>query len=358
MLYWIWLTQINGLGPKRQRILLQRFNKPENIYRASLNELMECDGIGQKTAEVIIKERSLEKANRILENAEELNIKLLTLKDPLYPVDAKSIEEMPTLLYYRGNLIRNSMGVAIVGARRCSEYGKIVTDEACTYLAKENICVISGMAKGVDGYAHTSCIKAGGYTIAVLGNGLDICYPPEHMELMEKIIENGAVISEYPPGTRPEHKHFPRRNLIIAAWAYKILVIEAGEKSGSLITANYSKQYKREVFAVPDNIYRRESMGSNRLIYSGAKVYIDKKQLLIDNRYKAKSEITIPIRKDIVRGLDDIERKIIKVLKADGSKTIEELSTVIEIDITTLIEKLSIMELENKITIKGSVVAI
>ena len=200
MLYWIWLTQIKGVGPKRQRLLLGKFNTPENIYRASFKELLQCPGIGNSTAKSIIEERSLEKAKTILDSVNDLNIKLLSLDDSLYPPEAKAIEEMPILLYYKGNLVENSMGVAIVGSRRCSEYGKNVVHEAATYLAKENIAVISGMAKGIDGYAHTSSIKAEGYTIAVLGNGLDICYPPEHIELMEKIIENGVVISEYPPG--------------------------------------------------------------------------------------------------------------------------------------------------------------
>lgn len=215
MLYWIWLTQLNGVGPKRQRVLLENFNNPENIYKVSLVELLECDGIGSKTAKTIIESKNLEVAKIIQDNVNKLNIKLLTLDNPLYPDDAKNITEMPILLYYKGNLIMNSMGVAIVGARRCSEYGKIVTNEAATYLAKQNIPVISGMAKGIDGYAHTSCLKSGGYTIAMMGNGLDICYPPEHIELMERIIDNGAIISEYPPGVKPNPKHFPRRNLLI-----------------------------------------------------------------------------------------------------------------------------------------------
>jgi len=181
MIYWIWLTQIKGVGPKRQRLLLEKFSTPENIYRASFKELLQCPGIGNSTAKAIIEERSLEKAKSILDSVNKFNIKLLTLDNPLYPQEAKEIGEMPILLYYKGRLVRNSMGIAIIGSRRCSEYGKMVVDEAATYLSKENIVVISGMAKGIDGYAHTSCIKAGGYTIAILGNGLDICYPPEHM---------------------------------------------------------------------------------------------------------------------------------------------------------------------------------
>lgn len=358
MLYWIWLTQIKGVGPKRQRSLLKSFNTPENIYRASFKELLQCPGIGNSTAKSIIEERSLEKAKIILDGVNDLNIKLLTLDDSLYPLEAKNIEEMPILLYYKGKLVENSMGVAIVGSRRCSEYGKSVVDEAATYLAKENIAVISGMAKGIDGYAHTSCIKAGGYTIAILGNGLDICYPPEHIELMEKIIENGAVISEYPPGIRPNPRYFPKRNLIISAWSYKILVIEAGVKSGSLITADFGKQYRRQILAVPDNIYSPESKGSNKLIYNGAKIYLHKKQLLIDNSYKPIKDkiddnyITTP------NNLDELEKNIIEILSTKGSKTLEELSVLMNMDAMELLGKLSLMELEGKVVIQGSMVSI
>ncbi len=359
MLYWVWLTQINGIGPKRQRALLERFSTPENVYRASLEDLLECDGIGHKTAKRLVKAKSLEKANKILDSVQKFNIKLLTIDDSLYPAKAKSIKEMPIFLYYKGNLINNSMGVAIVGARRCSGYGKMVTDDAATYLAKQNISVISGMAKGIDSYAHTGCIKAGGYTIAFFGNGLDICYPSEHAELMEKIIENGAIISEYPPGVKPKPKHFPRRNLLISAWSYKILIVEAGAKSGALITANYGKQYKREVLAVPDNIYRPESMGSNKLINDGAAIYLHEEQLLIDNRYESKREASYDIStNNMLDNLDETEKRIIEILLSEGAKTLEELSTAIEMDMMKLSEKLSLMELEDKVNIRGSVVAV
>lgn len=355
LLYWIWLTQINGLGPKRQRSLLKTFKNPENIYRASLNELLECGGIGDKTAGEIIDNKSLDKSKVILKNIHHLSIKLLNLNDPLYPLKAKELEEMPVLLYYKGNLIKNSMGVTIVGARRCSEYGKSVVKDAATYLAKENISVISGMAKGIDGYAHTASIKAGGYTVAILGNGLDISYPPEHIDLMEEIILNGAIISEYPPGVRPKPRHFPRRNLLISAWSHKILVIEAGEKSGSIITADYGNKYGKEVFALPDNIYRQESLGSNKLIHSYASIYLDKKQLLIKDKYKyenllSRSNETI---KELAN-LDKLEKAIIEILKTKGSKTLEELSFLLCMDNMDLVEKLSLMELEDKVEIQGS----
>ncbi|NMA87166.1 MAG: DNA-protecting protein DprA [Tissierellia bacterium] len=353
MLYWIWLSQIKGVGPKRQRLLLEKFNTPDKIYNASLEDLMECPSIGRAIAKNIVAERSLERAKTILDNANSSNIKILTLDNPLYPQKSKDIEEMPILLYYKGKLVENSMGVAIVGSRRCSGYGKIVVHEAATYLAEENITVVSGMAKGIDGYAHTSCIKAEGYTIAVLGNGLDICYPPEHIELMEKIIENGAIISEYPPGTRPNPKYFPRRNLIISAWAYKILVIEAGAKSGSLITANFGRDHGREILAVPDNIYSTESKGSNDLIHNGAEIYLHKEQLLIENRYKVAENRHFDKSPTHSNNLDELEKAIMKIL-TKGPSTLEEISVLVDMDTMNLLGKLSIMELEGKVVVQGS----
>lgn len=263
---------------------------------------------------------------------------------------------MPVLLYYRGDLIKNSTGVGIVGARRCTDYGKSIVNKTASYLAKEGIILVSGMAKGIDGYTHTSTIRAGGYTVAVLGNGLDICYPPEHQDLMKKIIENGVLISEYPPGTKPNPKYFPRRNLIISAWSQKLLVIEAGEKSGSLITAVYAKKYGRELWVLPDNIYNRESRGSNRLIRKGAGIYIDKEDLLIDNRIKRTCDKPDPIRK--AGSLDKLERQIIQVVKTETNSqvSLDELGQKIKLDQMELLSKLSFMELEGKVIIQGSII--
>lgn len=360
MLYWIWLTQIKGIGPSIQRTLLDKFITPENIYRASVPDLLNCKGVGYKMAEKIAWQKSLEKAQRLLEYLKRLDINILTIDDPLYPSHAKRIRETPILLYYKGKLIKNSIGVAIVGSRRCSEYGKRVTINAASFLGKENICVISGMAKGIDGYAHTACLKSGGYTIAMLGHGLDLCYPSEHKELMERIIDNGAVMSEYPPGIRPDVKHFPRRNLLICAWAQKILIVEAGEKSGALITAEYGNKYEREILSVPDNMYRKESIGSNRLIYNGATVFLNEKQLLIENRYSSVStkEDNISRKDSKDKDFDEIEKAIIELLKEDGDKTVEDISIQLKIDKIKLLEKISLMELEDKVSLKGTVVKV
>lgn len=352
MLYWIWLTHIKGIGPINQKNLLNKFTTPENIYNADIENLLECSGIGYSTAQKIISNKSLDNAHRISDNVKKLGLSILKLDDPLYPVNVKSIKESPILLYYCGSLIKESIGVAIAGSRRCSVYGKTVSAEAASYLAKNKICVISGMAKGIDSYAHTACLNNNGYTIAIVGCGLDICYPSEHRELMEMIKDKGAVISEYSPGVRPEAMNFPRRNLLISAWANKILVIEASDKSGSLITASYGKKYGRDIYAVPDNIYKKESSGSNMLILNGAKPYLSPQQLLIDNRYE-EVEHKPEINNDSLDSDNYYQKRILMILKSKGTLSIEELCHFVKADRSDMLETLSLMELEDIIRING-----
>jgi predicted Rossmann fold nucleotide-binding protein DprA/Smf involved in DNA uptake len=175
IVYWIWLSQINGIGPVIAKSLLNVFETPQNIYKATKYKLVNIHGIGDTTADTIFNSKSLVKAEEILTKCEKLNISILTYRDSLYPIEVKDINKAPVILYYRGNIIEDSMGVAIVGSRRCTEYGKRLTVEVGEFLAQNHIPIISGMAKGIDGYAHTACIKAGGYTVAILGCGLDIC---------------------------------------------------------------------------------------------------------------------------------------------------------------------------------------
>jgi DNA processing protein len=199
------------------------------------DELININRIGNATANIIFSSKSLETSEGILNKCKKTNIRILTYRDSLYPIGVKDIKKVPILLYYRGNIIEDSMGVAIVGSRRCTEYGKKLTVEAAEFLAGNNIPVISGMAKGIDGFAQTACLKAGGYTIAILGCGVDICYPKEHIELMMKILEKGAVISEYPPGTKPNPNYFPMRNRFISAMTVNELLFKLkGDRSDVL----------------------------------------------------------------------------------------------------------------------------
>lgn len=331
MEYWIWMREIKGLGPILEKRLLNHFKTPKSIYEASERELLN-----------------------------KKSIKLLLYNDPLYPNIAKEHPESPTLLYYRGTIKEDLEGVGIVGSRRCSRYGKQVTVEAAEFLAKNNIPVISGMAKGIDGYAHTACLNSGGYTIAFLGTGVDICYPIEHIGLMEAIIANGAVISEYPLGTKARPKHFPKRNALISSWSKKLLVAEAAEKSGALITAEFSKKLKRKVLVPPHEIYSITGKGSNALISQGASIYFNASQVILNDNItpiKARNQIktaNIETNKkdkntiDNIDNLPPIEKSILSCI-TNQPKTIEQISIELNIDQANLIENISIMELEGKI---------
>ena len=351
--FWIWLTLINGLGSITQKKLLNFFITPEDIFHA-YNSNLECTPKLPMNILMQIKDKSyLEKAKQIEEQVHKKDIKLLTIQSPGYPSIVKSVRDFPIILYYRSKLSLQPGGVGIVGSRRCTSYGKEITLDVGDFLAKENIPVVSGMAKGIDGYAHTACIKSGGYTTAFLANGVDICYPSEQNILMDTIIENGAVISEYPPGVRPNPKYFPRRNYLISAWIDKLLVVEAAERSGAIITANMAKSLGKEVFAVPNDIYKDESKGTNRLIKEGATIFLSKDQLLTaqyhdSNIIEAKQESSVKpsavIGEKTYRTLNAIEKSIYDALTTP--KPPEELLELVNGDFGRLTDLLFSMELE------------
>lgn len=351
--YWIWLNEIKGIGPVIGKKLLEKFNTPENIFKASYDDLISVEGVGNKIAKTIVesKDKTMSRADSIIKKCIVNGIKILNMNDELYPLEVKKLKDSPILLYYLGNIRKEPLGVGIVGSRRCTDYGKRIAKEAAEFLCENNIPVISGMAKGIDGYSHTACVNAGRYTMAFLGCGVDIVYPKEHLKLMEKIIEIGAVVSEYPPGTEPDPKNFPKRNRLISAFSKKLLVIEASRSSGSLITAEFAKKYGRQVFAVPNNIFSTESIGTNELILNGSTIYVSSRQLLdkplknIEN-YEQNHQVQAINSFEI----DPIEKLILNAVSKEP-KTIDELNASINNTRTDILEKLSLMELQGKVRI-------
>ncbi|MEG0319826.1 MAG: DNA-processing protein DprA [Niameybacter sp.] len=337
----VWLTNTKFIGPESARGLLNIFKSPDKVFYADEDSLKSA-GLKSNQVTSILQNRSLDLADRILETCEDKGIKILTINDSRYPSHTRLIKDIPTLLYYRGSLDRLNSGVGIVGTRRCTQYGKKVTRDIVDRLKGYNLSIISGMAKSIDAYAHTAAINNNMKTMAFLGNGVDICYPSEHMKLMEGIIENGAVISEYPPGERPSSHTFPRRNRLIAAFSKRLIVVEAGEKSGSLTTASYALKYNTPVFAVPGSIYSDESIGCISLIEKGAKIFNLNNIPLLETKAKKALEIE-----------DDVEKQIIKALEG-SSKSIDELLLCLDLPVDYLLEKISIMELEGKISMTSS----
>lgn len=343
-IYWLWLSLIRGIGPITAKKLLEHYKDAYCVYKASKEDLENINVLNKRQLEQIISLKSLKNEEIIINNCRKRNIKLLTYNDDTYKEKAKLCSKSPIVLFYRGNITKENFSVGIVGARRCTDYGKTVAVELAEYLAKNNVTVISGMAKGIDSYAHTACLKSNGYTLAFLGNGVDICYPAEHSNLMKKIIENGAVISEFLPTTRPIQSNFLRRNYLLSAWCEKLLVVEASEKSGALTTAKFASENNTEVYAVPNSIYAKESKGTNKLIEDDAKIYLTPNQLL-----DRKNEVDTNAYQDInIHSVSPVQHKILTLIR-NSPKTLEEILFSIEENREKVIEILSIMEVEGMI---------
>lgn len=278
--YWIWLSLIPNLGSIKKQRLLQSFKTPEKIFLASKQELLKVEGIGDKIANEILDNNIRKSVKNHITYMEKNNIQFITIQDDEYPQILKEIYDYPISLYVKGNAkILNSKSIAIVGCRDATIYGQNSAKYFGYNLAKEGICVVSGLAKGIDSYAHIGALGASGKsdsngkTIAVLGNGLDMIYPQENIELANMIIEKGgAIISEYPLGTKPDKMNFPARNRIVSGMSKGVLVVEAKEKSGTLITVDFALEQGRDVFVVPGNINSVHSVGTNRLIKEGARL--------------------------------------------------------------------------------------
>jgi len=239
-IYWIWLTLIKGIGPIGAHKLISEYKTAENIYYNRKDIVINNKAIDS--------EESFASAQKIYEECERKKIQVVTYESDLYRELWKAWTDFPLLLYLKGNTtILKDNGVGIVGSRRCTPTAKQKAIDIATEAVSDNKTVISGMAKGVDSYAHTAAIKGGGATIAVLGTGVDVCYPKEHYKLYEALCENGAVISEYIPGVEPQRYNFPRRNRIIAGLSDILYVVEAGERSGTVFTVQAANKYDKLV---------------------------------------------------------------------------------------------------------------
>ncbi len=267
---WIALLVVEGIGPVLFRRLLEKFDTPAAVLSASASRLAQVKGMTTQVADAIgsisCKRFAEEECRRI----ESAGIRLLTFLDADYPRRLFEIGDPPPLLYLRGVIPSWEPAIAVVGSRRASRDGLKTAEKFSAELAAAGILVISGLARGIDTAAHRGALAGGGSTVAVLGCGVDVDYPPENRQLGTNICSEGCIISEFPMGTQPLAEHFPRRNRIISGLSRGVLVVEAVEKSGSLITAQYSLDQGREVMAVPGPIWSISSKGSNRLIKQGA----------------------------------------------------------------------------------------
>ncbi|TDJ52303.1 MAG: DNA-protecting protein DprA [Nitrospina sp.] len=271
--YWVGLNMVLGVGKILFHRLVKALGSPKRVFHASRRELMGVERIGEKIARQILEfdlERSLEREYQLVERRQA---RILTLEDAEYPLLLKSIYDPPPVIYYKGTFLNEkSVPLAVVGTRKPTSYGKMVAEKLCGVLSEQGVCIVSGMARGIDAIAHKAALHLGNPTVAVFGCGLDYTYPPESGSLRRRIEECGAVISEFPMSTKPDRNNFPARNRVISGLSHGTLVVEAGVKSGALITAQFALEQGREVFAVPGNIYSPESGGTHALLKMGAKL--------------------------------------------------------------------------------------
>lgn len=301
------LFAVPGIGPARMRKLISFFGTPQDVLNASARQLISVEGIEAKTADKIKSAHDTHFVKIQLDKIKKYDAHILTFWDKAYPDRLKRIFDPPVFLFVKGDislLERHSIG--IVGTRVPTSYGKAVTEQLSRELIQNELVIISGFARGVDTIAHHAALNAGGKTIAVLGNGLDIIYPAENKKLLDNFANDGLFISEYPFGTNPDGGNFPKRNRIISGISIGILITEAGAKSGALLTAMYALDQNREVFAVPGAITSGNSSGTNSLIKQGAKLVSGIDDIL--------SELTAYI--DINTGKEKPEPKLNKQEKA------------------------------------------
>lgn len=335
------------IGPSKIKLLLAHFSSLEYAWNANVGDLLNA-GIENKTAARIIDAKRNISPEREYEKLSKESIELITFKDDRFPKPLLEISSCPAMIYIRGSLSDKDICLAVVGSRKLSPYGL----QAASYFSKElsacGLTLVSGLALGVDTIAHLECVKQKKRTVAVLGGGLDekSIYPISNRKLARDLIQNGAIISEYPIGTPPLKQHFPARNRIISGLSKGVLVIEASESSGSLITSKFSLEQNRDVFAIPGSIFSNNSVGTNNLIKLGAKLASRPQDVL--EELNVETSLEASGMKDIIPDNED-EKLILENLSRDNPLHIDQLSKNIEMNINALSSLLTLMEIKGKV---------
>lgn len=337
------LTAVPGIGPVRTRLLLAAFGSAESAWRASAVALGAA-GLDEKVAAALVALRATLEPASLPERLARAGTRAVAWDDDEYPARLAELSGSPPVLYVRGTLTdADARAVAIVGTRRASHYGREVAHRFATDLVAAGVTVVSGLALGVDAAAHAAALAAGGRTLAVLGCGPDIIYPPSHRRLAEQIIEQGALISEYFPGTKPDAVNFPARNRWIAGLSLGVLVVEAPARSGALITAELAGELGRDVFAVPGSILSGSSDGCHMLLRDGATLVTTAAELL-DDLNLARHELLAEARR-LPLGDNDTETALLALLSAEPVH-VDDLGRASGLPVSTLNATLTIMELK------------
>ncbi len=343
--YWIGFNLVRGIGPAKVRRLLDHFGDLEAAWSAAPEALREA-GLDRRALDNLLAVRAGVDLDHILHRLEQLGVQVLTWESPDYPRNLLSIAQPPPVLYVRGTLTpADEWAVAMVGTRQASAYGREVARDLAQSLAASGVTVVSGLARGIDIAAHRAALDAGGRTIAVFGSGLDQIYPPEHRAFAEAIAKSGALVSDYALGTQPESGNFPPRNRIISGLSKGVVVVEAGEGSGALITADYAAEQGRDVFAVPGSILQRSSRGTNKLIQQGAKPVLEAADILEE------LNLALVVAHTEARAAlpaNETEQRLLACLSAEPVH-VDDLGAQMGLPISQITSTLALMELKGMV---------
>jgi DNA processing protein len=356
---WIALSFVTGVGSRTAAMLIDRFGTPASALDASAPSL-EATGLNRDTIEAIKSPAPREKAAREIEELARIGGEALVLCDDRYPKLLRETYDPPIVIYCLGNLATAlaQPAIAIVGSRRCSTYGRNVAEKLSRELAERGVTIVSGLARGIDSAAHRGAVEGRGLTVAVMGTGLDRVYPKENRKLAARIVEHGALVTEFPLSTPPVSQNFPFRNRVISGLAFGVMVVEGAERSGSLITARLAYEQGRDVFAVPGNITSAKSFGPNYLIKDGAKLVQTWRDVIEELPAETKAPILSAERgetrtKQIVIdevALSDSERRVLKMLNTDEPVHIDQLISKAGLSSGELMGALLKLEMTDRIT--------
>ncbi len=347
--YWFWLCNIDGIGSRKIQELLAYFKRPEVIYRLKVEEIKSAVYLNERQWIGLKESKKDEKWKNKLEQARKKGIRMVTYFEPEYPSYLMPLPDKPILLYYFGKLpTRQRKMAAIIGARNCTRYGYSIAEEIGKILGKNGVDTVSGMARGIDAAGQWGTLEGGGESYGILGCAVDICYPRENRQLYDALIEKGGIISEFGPGIQPYASNFPMRNRIISGLSDFVIVVEAKERSGSLITVDFALEQGKEVYAVPGRITDQLSLGCNRLIAQGAGILSDLESILEDfniNKRKnetkvTKFEIELAEPEKLLYSDLGFEPKNIQTLMEDTNWSFLELTeTLLSLQLNDLIEE-------------------
>lgn len=350
--YWVGFSLIPGIGRIKLSLLEAYFGDLEKAWHAPEGHL-KAAGLDGKSVEGIVEARGGIDLAAELTKLKRNSVKVAAGNEPDYPARLKEIFDWPPLLYIRGDLLpEDDCALGVVGTRRASAYGRQAAEEIVRDLAQSRVTIVSGLARGIDAVAHRTAIDAGGRTLAVTGCGLDLVYPSEHLALARSIMEHGALISEFPLGTKPKAEHFPQRNRIISGMSLGVLVVEAGDSSGALNTARWALEQNRDVFAVPGSIFSPASLGTNRLIQEGAKLVHSAADILEELNLSATQGRQLDM-KDLLQTVGETEALLLGALSREASH-IDEVCRKTGLPISTISGALTLLELKGLVKQVGN----